>query len=457
MYNIETIKFIYNFMEEIINSHNESFRFDISISHKCYDHKPTSEDYQAMTFHVENLNADDLLDRITSGYSICHIFQDNRRIKKNFMYTNAIFIDVDDHPQPMDAFVYGCELKPTIAYTTISDGKNGLHRFRLIYLLDEQITSVDEYKYLYDIFIQQIGMIETKDNCGSVATQLMNGNSSNQIRVFSSYLIYHTHSFLQNVSLELYNIPPIQHNSNGTFCKTDSNPIEVDSVIKLLNKSSIAFLTEFSDTVLVFQTLLEYNEKGYALFPDKYFRLNVRYDWSTGKPHIMKYRDGEGRRKRLYVDALVIKAIRPDITFIELLYNLVFRRQHYYDNSDGVLQNRLLIEYTNVVIAMSLDEIDARISNSRHGKFSTDSEWCALHNVTRRKYSRTVAKMINYEKIGEWYDAGITVLENLKYANENGLKVSKMTLIRFCKENGINTNPKQRPIREWYDETLSVK
>ena len=110
-------------MKKEVNQ-DESFRFRISISDRCYDHKPTSEDYKSMTFHVEELNADELLDRITSGYSICHIFQDNRRIKKNFMYTNAIFIDVDDHPQPMDAFVYGCELKPTIAYTTISDGKN---------------------------------------------------------------------------------------------------------------------------------------------------------------------------------------------------------------------------------------------------------------------------------------------------------------------------------------------
>ena len=423
---------------------DESFRFRISISDRCYDHKPTSEDYKSMTFHVEELNADDLLDRITSGYSICHIFQDNRRIKKNFMYTNAIFIDVDDHPQPMDAFVYGCELKPTIAYTTISDGKNGLHRFRLIYLLDEQIASVDEYKNLYDIFIKKIGLIETKDNCGAVATQLMNGNSSNQIRVFTSYLIYHTHSFLQKLSLELYNTPPPQHNSNGTLCKTGSNSLEVDSVINLLNKSSTAFLTEFSDTVLVFSTRLEYNEQGYALFPDKFFRLNVRFDWSSGKPHVMKYRDGEGRRKRLYIDALMIKAIRPDITFVELLYNLVFRRQHYYDNSDGVLENRLLIEDTNAVIAMSSEEIDARISN-------------ALHNVTRRKHSRTVAKMINYEKIGEWYDVGSSVLENLKYADDNGIKVSKMTLIRFCKENGISTNPKQRSIEEWYNEKQSVK
>jgi hypothetical protein len=65
--------------------------------------------------------------------------------------------------------------------------------------------------------------------------------------------------------------------------------------------------------------------------------------------------------------------------------------------------------------------------------------------------------MINYEKIGEWYDVGSSVLENLKYADDNGIKVSKMTLIRFCKENGISTNPKQRPIEEWYNERQSVK
>ena len=143
--------------------------------------------------------------------------------------------------------------------------------------------------------------------------------------------------------------------------------MDVNSVIQLLNKSPKAFLTEFSDTILVFQTDLEYNEQGYALFPDRFFRLNVRYEWSSGKPHISKYRDGEGRRKKLYVDALMIKAIQPDITFIELLYNLVYRRQYYYDNSDGVLANRLLIEDAHAVMAMSPEEVDAIINNSRHG------------------------------------------------------------------------------------------
>ena len=53
-------------MDNNLFKQDESFRFDISISDRRYDHKPTSEDYQAMTFHVENLNADKLLDKTKS-------------------------------------------------------------------------------------------------------------------------------------------------------------------------------------------------------------------------------------------------------------------------------------------------------------------------------------------------------------------------------------------------------
>ena len=216
-------------MDNNLFKQDESFRFDISISDRRYDHKPTSEDYQAMTFHVEDLNADDLLDRITSGYSICHIFKNNRRVMKNFLYTNAVFIDVDDSPQPMNSFLDGCDFTPSIAYTTISDGKNGLYRFRLIYLLNEQIASVEEYKYLYDIFIKKVSLIETKDNCGAVATQLMNGNSNNNVRVFSSNYVWNKRSFLQNCHLELYTPHThTQYISNQQFCKKGETNINMD-------------------------------------------------------------------------------------------------------------------------------------------------------------------------------------------------------------------------------------
>ena len=185
---------------------DEAFCFNISISDRCYDHKPTPEDYKAMTFHVENLNADELLDRIREGYSICHIFKNNRRIKNNFMYTNEVFIDVDDSTIPMEELVKECELQPTIAYTTFSDGKNGLHRFRIIYVFGDSIKTEEEYKCLYFNLLSLLHLENNKDNCGSSVTQLMNGNASDNIRVYSSNKIYNTDSFLQNVTLELYNI-----------------------------------------------------------------------------------------------------------------------------------------------------------------------------------------------------------------------------------------------------------
>jgi len=96
--------------------------------------------------------------------------------------------------------------------------------------------------------------------------------------------------------------------------------------LRLLEESSTEFLMHYSHTEVVFQTPLEYNEHGYAFFPDKYYRLYCKINWTSGKPSILKFKDGEGRRKQLHLDALMIKAIQPDITYIGLLYNLVFRR-----------------------------------------------------------------------------------------------------------------------------------
>ncbi len=274
----------------------EPFHFAISISDRNYDHKPTSEDYKSMSFHVEFLNVEELTDIIRSGYSMCHIFKNNRRIKNHFMYTYIVFIDVDDSPISMEESVNGCQFKPTIAYTTSSDGKNNLHRFRFIYIFNEPISSEREYKYLYFQLINTANLEQNKDNCGSLTTQLMNGNSNEKVKLFCSKKIYNKASFLQNVTLELYNTTPQQHNSKVTFCKKDDVNSD-DYAIRLLNESTTDFLAQYGDTIVVYQTKLEYNEKGYAFFPAHYYRLLVRYEWTSGKPRILKFKDGEGRRK----------------------------------------------------------------------------------------------------------------------------------------------------------------
>ncbi len=441
---------------------NESFRFNISISDRCYDHKPTPDDYKSMSFHVEYLIADELIGKVKLGYSMCHIFMDNRRVRKNFLYTNAVFIDVDDYPQPMETVVNESRIKPSIAYTTFSDCKNGLYRFRLIYLFDEPITNDEEYKYLYGCLINNnINLLRNKDNCGSLTTQLMNGNSDSNVRTYCSYFIYNKQYFLQNCHLELYTThTPQQYSSNRQFCKnrTEDNrlPDEELQVIRDLNLGVAEFLEKYSYIGVIDETKLDYNTNGYAFFPLAYYKLNIRIDWTQKKPKILKYKDGEGRRRRLYIDALMIRAIKPNVTFLELLYNLVLRRQYYYDNSDKVLTNRILIDDAYAILGMKLEDIHA-LNPSKHGVFKTDAVYCAEHNVSRRQHSRTVRKMLNYQSIGEWYDISKSVNYNYKYARAHFIKVSLNTLKNFCKENNIDMYPDRIPISEWYDEKLSVK
>lgn len=197
-------------------------------------------------------------------------------------------------------------------------------------------------------------------------------------------------------------------------------------------------------------------EDGYCMLDDSYVALPVRVKWENNKATIKKYRDGERRRRRLYIDALLIRKIKMEITFVELLYNMVLRRKWYYDNSDGILTNRILVEIVDSVLKLAAEEFE-KIKNIKHARFKTDRIWCLENNITRRSYSRQVVKKLNFEKIGSWYDTSKSMVENYKWAQSNQIKVSKSTLRRFCDENQISTSPGKHAIKEWYDENLSVK
>lgn len=106
-------------------------------------------------------------------------------------------------------------------------------------------------------------------------------------------------------------------------------------------------------------------------------------------------------------------------------------------------------------MAKSMEELDF-ITTTKHGKFKTDPIFCRDNDISRRSYSRKVAKMINYESIGEWYDAGKSVRENYQWAQQNGIKACLSTLKNFCRENGVDTAPEKTDIGQWYNPSLSV-
>lgn len=326
---------------------NSDYRLEISLSSCAYAHKPNGDDYKRMSFQKENLSLKEFIDRITRGHSFCHIFKDNRRKNANFLYTYIICIDVDDYKLPMMDVVNGIgTYKPTLAYTTFSNGADGLYSFRLAYCFDSPVKS--EFERLYFAICNAISLTDNKDDCGKVKAQLMNGNSLLNVEVYESDIVYSISDFLhEEVSTDMEDnsvFAPAISIEKEHAAWNSAKDIDIRQMIKDLNTDIDDFIIKYGRHArIITESELEYNQSGYCLLDDSYLKLFNRIKWGGEKPKVLRFKDGEMRRKRLYIDGCIIRKIKPEICFAELLYNLVLRRKYYYDNRDGVLSNQLLI------------------------------------------------------------------------------------------------------------------
>ena len=372
-----------------------NYNFEISISEKAYSAKPKNEDYKSMKFRKVIVNPSLFLEYIKFGYSYCHVFKNDHRSNADFLYTYFVNIDVDDSKVSLADYLKKPYMKPTLAYTTYSNKKNGLYSYRLIYCFSEKIDA-QMYEPLYNSICSYVGLANTKDDCGRVLSQLMNGNSLPDMEYYLSNRIYNISDFAQISHLRLYCREGNMYNPKRLNCKKDSNNSINTKIITDLNRLELpVFLTEYARLGIVEQTELEYNEDGYCLIPDTFMKVFNRIVWDNKKARISKFKDGEGRRKRLFADACIIRKIEPDISFEKLLYNLVYRRMRYYDNSDNVLTNKVLVEKAMYVLSLPFSDLDV-LEPTKHGKFTTSKEYCNAHNLKRISYARKVQKDLNY-------------------------------------------------------------
>lgn len=372
-----------------------NYNFEISISEKAYSAKPKNEDYKSMKFRKVIVNPSLFLEYIKFGYSYCHVFKNDHRSNADFLYTYFVNIDVDDSKVSLADYLKKPYMKPTLAYTTYSNKKNGLYSYRLIYCFSEKIDA-QMYEPLYNSICSYVGLANTKDDCGRVLSQLMNGNSLPDMEYYLSNRIYDISNFAQISHLRLYCRESNMYNPKRLNCKKDSNNSINTKIITDLNRLELpVFLAEYARLGIVEQTELEYNEDGYCLIPDTFMKVFNRIVWDNKKARISKFKDGEGRRKRLFADACVIRKIEPDISFEKLLYNLVYRRMRYYDNRDNVLTNKVLVEKAMYVLSLPFSDLDV-LEPTKHGKFTTSKEYCNAHNLKRISYARKVQKDLTY-------------------------------------------------------------
>lgn len=424
------------------------------------EHYATKEsiDIKKLCFKRSSISIADFVKYIKEGYCFCHWFTtkaDTFKIyeKKNdnFERANVVFVDVDDFNMEMKQFVYGLSKKPTVYYTTPSNlcpSKGNKYRFRLCYVFREDILNGETLASAYRGIIKEVRKdyptYPDQDSCGARQSQYMNGNGTPRCEVCSTDRVY---------TLSDFGVSPIKsaHNENSSIRERSNNKecayhiTDMDFINDLSTIPPSDLIIKYRERYRYFDhSELNYND-GYALVPEDY--QEIYRSWyqdvvtnSSGdirKVSAVKIkRDGDNRRKCLFVSALIRRKILPSITFEHLLYNLVAERQWYYDNSDNVLNNQELMRIANNALSMAYEKINVS-TKRKPSKFKVDKAYCLEKGIKPKAMVGVVRRKLKDEEIGSLYDCSLSVKKNLEQLKANGIKIGLSRLYEFCDRNGI--------------------
>lgn len=410
--------------------------FNVSVSTTTYESKEVFVDEaKFLRYNKQSVYIDTMCRLIKEGHSLCHCYDDNdepftnsTKTQANFRYTSYIAYDIDDNALPMEEYLTTLTYQPTISYTTMNDGIKG-NRYRLVYCFDNKIIGTEQYMQLYDVMQVECGIGKLQDNCTRSPAQPILGNSLPTCRMACTYYVYSIPSEACTTMKKMGKV------SKQTINKKERSDIVCnDTFMKDFKGLPLwKFVSTYSGVYIpVTESKLAYRN-GYALIDENYLCLYRRWDASTRKIHI--WQDGEGRRKKLATAALIIRKIKPDITAEHLIYCLANEVVHYYDNSDGALNQSFILRAAKTALEKPLDEITIKGQDKR--KFKVDVEYWGKIGVSPRAAVAKARGIWNDERISRLYDPELTDGENIKMMARNRIKISISTLKRWRKQHGI--------------------
>ena len=454
-------------------TNTENYSFEVSLSTKAFDHKPDRDtEVPRLVFKRTETNVYDFIESIIDGYCYAGIFSTDSfdmkgRKKYNYSYTYLLSIDVDHSTDTMDDFVDSLIYKPTFAYTSCNDGVDGERRYRLVYCFDEKIEGKEEY-YNYINAIMQANGLDINEKIGEhykydhgslEAYRYYNGNGTETIDIniqdnvynkedFSfTYKDYYNSIYKENDRKVVNNDKSVNqnhiHTHTNNMCLNDTLQTQfIDDFWNMRMGDVIAKYVEVYPNLE--HTPLDTPDEDTPLivFPEGY--TEIRRWWRVnrdGQP--IKIKDGEGRRRKLFLNGILRRLINPDITFDNLLYNLLFELYNYYSNYNA--KNNIgkteIYQIANDVMKTDIAKYERLRGTKR--KFTVNKEYCAKHHLNKRQVINKVGKQKREKEIGKLYDYQLDDKKNLEVMKENGLEISLSTLKRWRKANGIKRYKKE--------------
>ena len=245
--------------------------------------------------------------------------------------------------------------------------------------------------------------------------------------------------------------------ANTTYIKKERNIIQCnctfdnnsDFMRNYWSLDNREFIVKYTDSIeVVNNTPLKYDPaKMYIELPDDYIEIERKtytvYDMRNGEKTFKykdnyRWKDGEGRKKKLFLTAIMRRMMLPTITFEQLLFNTVWELENFYLNTkkDYITKKQVFQIVTNA-LKENLDSYKSMAKRDKR-KFIVNPYYNNVEGYSNKQLAAMAKKAIHYAEIGELYDCNLTDKENLKVLEEYGVKCSLRTLKNFRKDNGIS-------------------
>ena len=444
---------------------------------------------ESLRFREQTVTVDEIVDLIGDGYAFCATFELNNgelmwkkqedgskkcicpvlkdgymsmTVKRDefFKGSQIVSIDIDDTQyNNVEDYIEQLTFIPTFAYTSYSDSPTK-RKFRLCYVMSQPLNSIEEYKEVANTIhytAEQDTQEPISDKCGEKASQYFNGTNLNAGAELYKYYVVYDRADFPTIEQEQVD-EDLNAKVKCEFDKDTVKAMETQSYQRFMHRNSLKYQ-------YFYQSEIDWKDGEKWRAVDDSF-VSLCYRW-RGTGEIEKYKDGEHRRRKLKTYACLRRIIKPTVTPTELLFNLYVDRERFFDDSDAALTIEVLKSKVNAAFSMSVEEIKQRYSvvlekNRRkivlNPTFIKDNQHLNKLGVGENLQAivRKAVKDANYTAIDEYYNSELSVAENLKVLQDNGVKVCSKTLYNYCKDRGISTS-KDDAIINLLDVNLSVR
>lgn len=439
-----------------------TFTFNISYSDQYFEKKATNEDYPRLFFNKDKINCSDLEYLIRQGHFFTQSFTSHDRFTvkdrngDSFNGAQVIFLDIDHGPIPANEFYEKLSdaYKPTIFHTTCSYNESTKnYRYRLIYVLDEEIKTLEDYAQMARRIENSIkSQDEFKeiqfDGVSTNAVQLMAGNGSSNIILISTGNIFNQEDFLQDASF----VEKPSKSSTNTANNRSSSQQKRGLDEKFANSAFGKDFFSIGGGKMNDRSFLSKYKSAYPLYEatpvdcnipficDKnYYKIERRNHGiinQHGERYYKQIRTKIGRRHRvLFNNAMIRLKIQPEMTFEHLLYALVYERKEntiqapqdpisnleLYQIADSAWENRDI----NIIGNMQQEE--------EH--YIVNPAFCKAYHICTNSLRNILEGAKTNKQILAHYREDKTDRENLYNLRvDGGVKISKRRLSTFKKE-----------------------